>query len=191
MDKLELKDKMPFIYDLISELCINKSNAPLTKSDFIAFIENKLNDTETKEGIHTIYNVFADSNGDTLPMTNFCKTAKEIGDMEKDEELKNLLKEAEMTGKELNFDEFHEIMTKEQSKSNKPKIEDKKHPKQKINKFARKKYGKRKKMNNLNLPREKTLKEILIIIINVTKILIILITPMKKMSRKMYTVIKE
>ena len=139
MDKLELKDKMPFIYDLISELCINKNNAPLTKSDFIAFIENKLNDTETKEGIHTIYNVFTDSNGDTLPMTNFCRTAREIGDMEKDEELKNLLKEAEMTGKELNFDEFHEIMTKEQSKSNKPKIEDKKYPKQKINKFARKK----------------------------------------------------
>ena len=146
MDKLELKDKMPFIYDLISELCINKSNAPLTKSDFIAFIENKLNDTETKEGIHTIYNVFADSNGDTLPMTNFCKTAREIGDMEKDEELKNLLKEAEMTGKELNFDEFHEIMTKEQSNLNKPKIDDKKYPKQKINKFARKKIWKKEEI---------------------------------------------
>ena len=203
MDKLELKDKMPFIYDLISELCINKSNAPLTKSDFIAFIENKLNDTETKEGIHTIYNVFADSNGDTLPMTNFCRTAREIGDMEKDEELKNLLKEAEMTGKELNFDEFHEIMTKEQSKSNKPKIEDnnqsqisrkskiKNIPNKKLINLLEKKYGKRKKMTSLNHQREKILKEILIIIINVMKILTIIITPMKKMSRKMYTVIKE
>jgi Ca2+-binding EF-hand superfamily protein len=153
MDKLELKDKMPFIYDLISELCINKYNVPITKTDFITSIENKLNDTETKEGIHTIYNVFTDSNGDTLPMTNFCRTAREIGDMEKDEELKNLLKEAEMTGKELNFDEFHEIMTKEQSNSNKPKIDDRKYPKQKINTFARKKIWK-KEENEQSEPSE-------------------------------------
>ena len=64
-------------------------------------------------------------------------------------------------------------------------------PNKKLINKKKKKYGKKKKLNNLNLPREKTLKEILIIIINVTKILIILITPMKKMSRKMYTVIKE
>ena len=81
MDKLELKDKMSFIYDLISELCSNKEirrNGGLSKDDFISFLEKKFSDPESKEGIHTIYNVFTDSKDDTLPMTNFCRTAREI-----------------------------------------------------------------------------------------------------------------
>ena len=155
MDKLELKDKMSFIYDLISELCSNKHKGAITKTDFINFLENKLNDTETKEGINTIYSVFTDSKDDTLPLTNFCKVAREIGDIEKDEELKNLLKEADMTGKELNFDEFHEIMTKDKT-PNKQKNENKKFPKQKINKFARKKIWKREEKEESEPSEEKS-----------------------------------
>jgi Ca2+-binding EF-hand superfamily protein len=155
MDKLELKDKMYFIYDLISELCSNNNKGLITKTDFINFLENKLNDTQTKEGIHTIYNVFTDSKDDVLPLTNFCKVAREIGDVEKDEELKNLLKDAEMTGKEINFDEFNEIMNKNE-KHIKQNKEDKKSPKQKINKFARKKIWKREEKDESELSEEKS-----------------------------------
>ena len=150
MDKLDLKDKMYFIYDLISELSSNNNKGLITKTDFINFLENKLNDTQTKEGIHTIYNVFTDSKDDVLPLTNFCKVAREIGDVEKDEELKNLLKDAEMTGKEINFDEFNEIMNKNE-KHIKQNNEDKKSPKQKINKFARKKIWKREEKDESEL----------------------------------------
>ena len=156
MDKLELKDKMTFIYNLISELCSNKRilhNGFLSKTDFISYIEKKLNDSETKEGIHTIYNVFTDSKEDTLPLTNFCKTAREIGDMEKDEELKHLLKEAEMTGKEINFEEFNDIMKKEEN--DKIKIEEKKYPKQNINRFAKKQIWKKDEKEVLEPPEEK------------------------------------
>ena len=155
MDKLDLKDKMYFIYDLISELCSNNNKGLITKTDFINFLENKLNDTQTKEGIHTIYNVFTDSKDDVLPLTNFCKVAREIGDVEKDEELKNLLKDAEMTGKEINFDEFNEIMNNNE-KHIKQNNEDKKSPKQKINKFARKKIWKREEKDESELSEEKS-----------------------------------
>ena len=155
MDKLDLKDKMYFIYDLISELSSNNNKGLITKTDFINFLENKLNDTQTKEGIHTIYNVFTDSKDDVLPLTNFCKVAREIGDVEKDEELKNLLKDAEMTGKEINFDEFNEIMNNNE-KHIKQNKEDKKSPKQKINKFARKKIWKREEKDESELSEEKS-----------------------------------
>ena len=144
MDKLELQDKMSFIYDLISELCSNKEirrNGGLSKNDFISFLEKKLSDSESKEGIHTIYNVFTDSKDDTLPMTNFCRTAREIGDMEKDEELKELLKGAEMTGKELTFEEFHDIMKKDEK--DKVKKDEKKYQKHNINRFAKKNIWKK------------------------------------------------
>ena len=144
MDKLELQDKMSFIYDLISELCSNKEirrNGGLSKNDFISFLEKKLSDSESKEGIHTIYNVFTDSKDDTLSMTNFCRTAREIGDMEKDEELKELLKGAEMTGKELTFEEFHDIMKKDEK--DKVKKDEKKYQKHNINIFAKKNIWKK------------------------------------------------
>ena len=120
MDKLELKDKMPFIYKLIDNLCSNreiKRKGGLTKDEFISYLEDKMNDPESKEGIHTYYDVFTDSKDELLPMTNFGRTAREIGDNEKDQELKELLENADMTGRELTFDEFYDIM-----KSDKPNL---------------------------------------------------------------------
>ena len=92
MDKLELKDKMPFIYDLIDNLCSNREirrKRGLTKDEFIQYLEDKMNDPESKEGIRTYYDVFTDSKDELLPMTNFGRTAREIGDNEKDQELKD------------------------------------------------------------------------------------------------------
>ena len=143
MDKLELKDKMPFIYKLIDNLCSNreiKRKGGLTKDEFISYLEDKMNDPESKEGIHTLYDVFTDSNSETLPMTNFCRTAKEIGDNEKDQELKELLENADMTGRELTFDEFYEIMKNEDE--NKQNLRYKKNN-QSNNKYSRKYYGKK------------------------------------------------
>ena len=113
MDKLELKDKMPFIYNIIDSLCSNRDirrKGGLTKDEFIQYLDEKMSDAESREGISTLYDVFTDPNSDTLPMTNFCRTTREIGDNEKDQELKELLENADMTGKELTFDEFYEIM---------------------------------------------------------------------------------
>lgn len=145
MDKLELKEKMSFIYGLISELCSNKEirrNGGISKADFISFLEKKMSDSESTEGIHTLYDVFTDSKDETLPMTNFCRIAREIGDMEKDEELKQLLKDADMTGKELSFEEFNDIMRKDDEKD-KLKKEEKKYQKQNINRFAKKNIWKK------------------------------------------------
>ena len=66
--------------------------------------------------------------------------------MEKDEELKRLLKEAEMTGKEINFEEFNDIMKKEEN--DKIKIEEKKYPKQNNNRIAKKQKRKKKEKKN-------------------------------------------
>ena len=51
MDKLELRDKMGFIYDLIDKLCSNREvrrNGGLTKDEFMKYLEEKMNDTESK-----------------------------------------------------------------------------------------------------------------------------------------------
>ena len=119
MDKLELKEKMGFIYDFINSLCSNREirrKGGLTKDEFMAYLEEKLADSESKEGIHNIYDVFTDARDENLPMTTFCHTARQLGDPEKDQELKELLDNADMTGRELTFDEFYEIMKGDQAK---------------------------------------------------------------------------
>ena len=137
MDKLELKDKMSLIYNLISELCSDRKiirNGGISKSDFISFIESKMSDTQSKPGIHTIYTVFSNSNEEPIPMTNFCKTARDIGDTEKDEELKELMKSADMYGKEMDFDEFYEMMTEDDKKKSSNPKKEKKYQKHNITK---------------------------------------------------------
>ena len=65
-----------------------------------------MNNLESKDGINTLYDIFTDTKIDNLPMINFCTTAKEIGDNEKDQQIKELMEKAEMTGKELTLEEF-------------------------------------------------------------------------------------
>jgi Ca2+-binding EF-hand superfamily protein len=120
MDKLDLKDKMPFIYELINSLCTNREvrkKGGLTKEEFASYLENKMNNLETKGGINTLYDIFTDKKTDNLPMINFCTTAKEIGDNEKDQQIKELMEKAEMTGKELTFGEFYDIMRDDKDKT--------------------------------------------------------------------------
>ena len=147
MDKLELREKMGFIYDLIDKLCSNKEvrrNGGLTKDEFMNYLEEKMNDTESKEGIHTFYDVFTNSKDETLPMTNFCRTAREINDYKKDQELKELLENADMTGKELDFDEFYEIMKSDggNNKTNEKKYQPKTNNTYN-SRYNRKYYGKK------------------------------------------------
>ena len=147
MDKLELREKMGFIYDLIDKLCSNKEvrrNGGLTKEEFMNYLEEKMNDTESREGIHTFYDVFTNSKDETLPMTNFCRTAREINDYRKDQELKELLENADMTGKELDFDEFYEIMKSDggNNKTNEKKYQPKTNNTYN-SRYNRKNYGKK------------------------------------------------
>ena len=153
MDKLELKEKMSLIYNLISELCLNREinrKGGISKADFISFLEKKMNDIETKPGIHTIYTVFSNSDEQPIPMTNFCKTAREIGDTEKDEELKELMKNADVYGKEMDFDEFYEMMKEDDNKKNINLKKDKKNPKHNITR----KYLWKKEEKEVSEPQE-------------------------------------
>ena len=112
MEEMNLKDKNPFIYELISSLCSNKniiSKGGLTSEEFISFLEEKISDVESREGIKTIFEVFSDSDN-KIPMPTFYQTAREVGDEEGGTEIKDLVKKSKTGGKEIDFDEFYEIM---------------------------------------------------------------------------------
>ena len=112
IEEMNLIDKNPFIYELISSLCSLKdikTKGGLTPEEFISFLQEKINDVESQEGIKRIFDVFSDLDN-KIPMPTFYKTAREVGDEEGGLEIKDLVEKSKTGGKELDFDEFYEIM---------------------------------------------------------------------------------
>jgi len=118
MEEMNLKEKNPFIYDLISSLCIKKeikSKGGLTSEDFISYLKERLSDVESEKGIETIFNVFSDLDN-KIPMPTFYQTAREVGDEEGGAEIRDLVEKSKTGGKEIDFDEFYDIMREENPK---------------------------------------------------------------------------
>lgn len=112
MEEINLKSKNPFIYELISSLCSKKEiieRGGITSDEFIFYLKEKLSDTESKKGIKTLFNVFSDVD-DKIPMPSFYQTGKEIGDEKNSNEIKKLVEMSHTQSKELNFNEFYDIM---------------------------------------------------------------------------------
>ena len=112
MEEMNLKNKNPFIYELITSLCLGKdikSKGGLTSDEFISILQEKISDVESKQGIKTIYEVFSDSDN-KVPMPTFYQVAKEVGDEEGGAEIRNLVELSKTGGKEIDFNEFYDIM---------------------------------------------------------------------------------
>ena len=112
MEEMNLKNKNPFIYELITSLCLGKdikSKGGLTSGEFISILQEKISDVESKQGIKTIYEVFSDSDN-KVPMPTFYQVAKEVGDEEGGVEIRNLVGLSKTGGKEIDFNEFYYIM---------------------------------------------------------------------------------
>ena len=113
MEEMNLKEKNPFIYDIISSFCSDKnikSKGGLSSDDFISYLQNEMSDTNGKKGIKTIFNVFSDLDN-KIPMTTFYQTAREVGDEEGGAEIRDLVEKSKTGGKEIDFDEFYDIMS--------------------------------------------------------------------------------
>ena len=112
IEEMNLKYKNPFIYELITSLCLGKdikSKGGLTSDEFISILQEKISDVESKQGIKTIYEVFSDSDN-KVPMPTFYQVAKEVGDEEGGAEIRNLVELSKTGGKEIDFNEFYDIM---------------------------------------------------------------------------------
>ena len=113
INSVNSKKKNPFLYNSIKTLTTIKKEGNedgISSEEFISFIDNQLNDDKSKEGLKNIFNVFCDSNTGNISWNTFPLIAKELGDNENAEKLLNVIKQSKMYTKELNFEEFLNIM---------------------------------------------------------------------------------
>ena len=121
LEDMNLKEKNLFMFELFSSLCSNqeiKSKGGITLDEFINFFIEKVSDTESRKGIKDIFNTFSDVD-DKIQMPTFYQTAKEFGDEDNYVEIKRLVEMSKTGGKELNFEEFYNIMKDNDEKKKK------------------------------------------------------------------------
>ena len=121
LEDMNLKEKNLFMFELFSSLCSNqeiKSKGGITLDEFINFFIEKVSDVESRKGIKDIFNTFSDVD-DKIQMPTFYQTAKELGDEDNYVEIKRLVEMSKTGGKELNFEEFYNIMKDNDEKKKK------------------------------------------------------------------------
>ena len=116
MESLGFDLKEPFIAELINELNTpeNEKNGGILIDDFIKAINNKIGNTNSEEGTKKIFEMFKDEPTDkTITLDTLKKNAREFGIKVSTEELKNMLNRVSSNGKELTFEEFNKVITKQ------------------------------------------------------------------------------
>ena len=115
MKALNYDKENPTMFNLISDLDTMeaKKNGGITFDEYVTSINLKLRDSESKEGIRRIFDMFIDDpNSDTININSLRKVALELGENMSNDDLKDMLERTSSSGKEITFDEFYEIMTK-------------------------------------------------------------------------------
>jgi len=112
IEEMNLENKNPFLYKLVCIMCSRKdikSKGGITSEEFISILKDKLSDAESKQGIKTIFDVFSDSDN-KVAIPTFYQVAREVGDEEGAEEIRDLVQKSKTGGKEIDYDEFYDIM---------------------------------------------------------------------------------
>ena len=102
-----------FIYNSIKSLTNQKyeeNDDKITLEEYLSFIDDQLNDTQSREGLKKIFSLFCDPNQNNFSWTKFPLIAKELGDNEMGNKLLKLLEQSKLYTKNVNFKEFCEIM---------------------------------------------------------------------------------
>ena len=108
--------KNKFMNDSIKTLIASKQEEKdenISSDEYISYIENKLNNGKTNNELKNIFNVFCDSQTEKISWNSFPLIAKELGNNELSNNLFNLIKQSKLYLKDINYEEFLDIMNDE------------------------------------------------------------------------------
>ena len=107
-DAMNLKDKNPFIYNLISSL--SEDYDEITIDELVSFVDEKLSDSQSQQGANLIFDSLCEPNEETLTLSSLPHIARISEDVLSEKELRYLIERAQVGGDEINFDEFFQIV---------------------------------------------------------------------------------
>ena len=115
MQTLRLNEKSPVIYELFEEFDTpENSRNRLDYDEFVDLLNEKLSDKDSQKAIARVYEVFlGDSPSETLSFEAIKKVVEDVGDDMTDTQIRELLERATQNGKDMTFEDFYAVMTKQ------------------------------------------------------------------------------
>ena len=125
MDIMNMSEKNPFLYNIINNLCSDEEiqrKGGINAEDFISLLDQEIDDISSLEGLQKIFSIFSDVNSNKISLPTFSQIINQNDmDLGKDsEDIKKLISKPEISGKEIDFNEFKDLMNtgKEKEKPN-------------------------------------------------------------------------
>ena len=113
MKEAGIDEKNPLAYDLISQLNTGDFKNGIKFEELISEINKKLADRSSEESIERLFQYFLqNSNKDKITVEELKRLADEIGEEISDDQAQRIMNKVAKNGKDLDFDEFYNIMTK-------------------------------------------------------------------------------
>ena len=113
MREAGIDEKNPLAYDLISQLNTGDFKNGIKFEELISEINKKLADRSSEESIERLFQYFIqNSNKDKITVEELKRLADEIGEEISDDQAQRIMNKVSKNGKDLDFNEFYNIMTK-------------------------------------------------------------------------------
>ena len=117
---IHAKNKYPFINNSIKSLKNQKeqnNDYNISSNEFISYIDNQIDNIQSKDCLKNIFNLFCDSNEEQFPWEKLPLILNELGDYNNSKKLMKLIEDSKLYTKNLSFDEFCEMMNEEEDEN--------------------------------------------------------------------------
>merc|ERR1711998_404351 len=91
----------------------NDGNGTIEFAEFLGMMTGKMGEKDSREDIEKVFKMFDDDNSTKITFKNLARVAEELGETIDDEELQDMINQADRDGDgAINADEFYRIMKK-------------------------------------------------------------------------------
>merc|ERR1712185_490546 len=91
----------------------NDGNGTFEFAEFLSMMTGKMGEKDSREDIEKVFKLFDDDNTNKISFRNLARVAEELGETIDDEELQDMINQADRDGDgQINVDEFYRIMKK-------------------------------------------------------------------------------
>merc|ERR1712199_122784 len=91
----------------------NDGNGSIEFAEFLQIMTGKMGEKDTREDIEKVFKLFDNDSTNKISFRNLARVAEELGENIDDEELQDMINQADRDGDgEINLDEFYRIMKK-------------------------------------------------------------------------------
>jgi len=113
MRALGFEPRKDEIKKMLASVSADKAGGEITREQFIEMMASRLIEKDTRDEIAKAFRLFDDDETGKITFQNLKRVAKELGETITDEELREMIHEADLDGDgQVNEDEFYRIMKK-------------------------------------------------------------------------------